>query len=109
MRSFRKNAKNPPFLGILGQKGRFFSEKQKRHFFTHFFIFQYKKSHFCRLSMFYVTAKFQKKVTNGFRDSAWHTDGHTDGRTDKSDSKGPSADGGETKNGQNTDLNHQNI
>ena len=43
--------------------------------------------------MFYL-AKFQKKVTNGLQDSAWHTDG----KTDEGDSKGPSTDGGETKN-----------
>ena len=33
-------------------------------------------------------------MTNGFQDSAWHTDGHTD----EGDSKGPSTDGRETKN-----------
>ena len=48
--------------------------------------------------MFYLTAKFQEKVTNGLQDSAWRTYGHTDGRTDEGDSKGPSTDGGETKN-----------
>ena len=48
--------------------------------------------------MFYLTSKFQKKVTNGFQDSAWHTDGHTDRQTDEGDSKGPSTDAGETKN-----------
>ena len=44
--------------------------------------------------MFYLTAKFQEKVTNGLRDSA----GRTYIRTDEGDSKRPSTDGGETKN-----------
>ena len=58
MRSFRKNAKNP-ILGVLGQKGRFwtifgqkgaifeFSEKKRKNvtfLLIFFFIFQYKKS-----------------------------------------------------------------
>ena len=33
--------------------------------------------------MFYLTAKFQKKVTNGFRETALRTDGRTDERTDE--------------------------
>ena len=37
--------------------------------------------HICRLSMFYLSAKFQKKVMNGFRETAWHTNERTDERT----------------------------
>ena len=44
--------------------------------------------------MLYLSAKFQEKVTNGLR----VTDGRTYGRMDEGDSKGPSTDGGETKN-----------
>ena len=39
--------------------------------------------HFFRLSMFYLTAKFQKKVIKGFRENALRTDGRTNGRTDE--------------------------
>ena len=48
--------------------------------------------------MFYLTAKFHEKVTNGLQDSAWHTYIRMDIRTDEGNSKGPSTDGGETKN-----------
>ena len=58
MRWFREKCEKHWFLGILGQKGQFWTsfdkkgaifefsvKKRKRHFFTHFFsIFQYKKS-----------------------------------------------------------------
>ena len=44
--------------------------------------------HFCRLSMFYPTAKFQKKVMDGFRETAIQTEERTDERTDESDSLG---------------------
>ena len=44
--------------------------------------------------MFYLTVKFQKKVTDDFPDSTWRTYG----RTNEDDPKGPSTDGGETKN-----------
>ena len=33
--------------------------------------------------MFYLTAKFQKKVMNGFQQKALRTDEWTDGRTDE--------------------------
>ena len=49
---FEKMLKTPPFLGVLGQKGLFWTifgqkgaifefsvKKRKRHFFTHFFSF----------------------------------------------------------------------
>ena len=33
--------------------------------------------HFCHLSMFYLTAKFQKKVMNGFQETVLRTNGQT--------------------------------
>ena len=44
---FRRFGPKRPFLTIFGQKGAIFEfsvKKRKRHFFTHFFIFQYKKN-----------------------------------------------------------------
>ena len=45
--------------------------------------------------MFYITAKFPKKVTNSFRDLYFYR--HTYLRTNEGDSKGPSTDGGDQK------------
>ena len=48
--------------------------------------------------MFYLTAKFQKKVMNGFRENAWRTDERTDERTYEHDSLGLQRLRRETKN-----------
>ena len=82
---FEKNAKNPPFLGVLGQKRRFWTifgqkeaifefsvKKRKRHFFTHFFSF--------------FNTKNQKILMRGFSGKWARTNVWTNG----GESKGPS-------------------
>ena len=81
-----------PLLGLLGQKGRFWTifgqkgaifefsvKKRKRHFFTHFFIFQYKN---------------QKILMRGFSGN-W---ARTDERMYGGESKGPSTPSRDQKN-----------
>ena len=51
-------------------------------------ISKIRLEHFWRLSMFYLTLKFQKKLMNGFRETVWRTDERTNGRTNERDSLG---------------------
>ena len=75
MRSFRKkNAKHPPFLGILGQKGRFWT------------IFGQKGAIF---ELFFNT-KNQKILMRGFSGKWARTYVRMDVRTYGGESKGPS-------------------
>ena len=66
-----KMCQNDQFWTVFGQNGRngvFFSKKRLEHFSR-----TYKP---------YLTAKFQKKVMNGFRENAWRRNGCTYDRTD---------------------------
>ena len=68
MQIWRKVEKPHSFIilrGLKGIRGDFFENLLE---------------HFCRLSMFYLTAKFQKKVMNGFRETASLTDERTNER-----------------------------
>ena len=59
--------RKPPFLGILGQNGQFWTIFGQ----TKMGIFSKKRlEHFSHAYKPQLTAKFQKKVMNGFRETA---------------------------------------
>ena len=77
MKGFREKCKKPPFLGILVKNDQFwtfFGQNGRNGFF-------FKKA----LGTFFpplqaLTAKFQKKVMNGFRDISGRTNGQMNER-----------------------------
>ena len=64
MNGLRKKCEKSPFFGILGQNGQFwkvFGQNGQTR------IKEKHLEHFCRAYKPLLTAKFQKKLMNGFR------------------------------------------
>ena len=73
-----KKCEKPPFLGILGQNGQFwtvFDQNGQKEIFS-----KTRLEHFYRAYKPWLTAKFQKKVMKGFRKNALWTAKQTNGQ-----------------------------
>ena len=73
MRGSRKKCEKSPFLVILGQNGQFWTVFGQNG----------KNGNFFQKSAWNISEQFQKKVMNGFRETALRTDERTDERTNE--------------------------